>query len=38
MGWACRTYGGEANRGLWWGNLRDRDHLENPGLEGRIIL
>jgi len=20
------------------GNLRDRDHLENPGVDGRIIL
>jgi len=24
--------------GFWWGNLRKRDHLENPGLDGRIIL
>ena len=24
--------------GLWWGNLRERDHLEEPGLEGRLIL
>jgi hypothetical protein len=23
---------------VWWGNLRERDHLENPGLDGRIIL
>ena len=21
-----------------WGNLRDRDHLEDPGVDGRIIL
>jgi hypothetical protein len=21
-----------------WGNLRERDHLENSGIEGRIIL
>ena len=21
-----------------WGNLRERDHLEDPGLDGRIIL
>jgi hypothetical protein len=21
-----------------WGNLRERDHLEYPGLDGRIIL
>jgi hypothetical protein len=24
--------------GFWWGNVRERDHLENPGLDGRIIL
>jgi len=24
--------------GLWWGNLRERDHLEDPGIDGRIIL
>jgi len=22
----------------WWGNLRERDHLEEPGVDGRIIL
>jgi len=22
----------------WWGELRERDHLEDLGLEGRIIL
>ena len=20
--------------GLWWGNLRDGDHLEGPGVDG----
>ena len=36
----CSTYGGrgEAYTGFWWGNLRERDHLEDPGLDGRIIL
>jgi hypothetical protein len=24
--------------GFWWGNLREGDHLENPGADGRIIL
>ena len=24
--------------GFWWGNLRERDHLEDPGIDGRIIL
>jgi hypothetical protein len=28
----------EAYTGFWWGNLRERDHLENPGTDGRIIL
>jgi hypothetical protein len=24
--------------GIWWGNLRKGDHLENPGVEERKIL
>jgi hypothetical protein len=24
--------------GFWWGYLRERAHLEDPGLDGRIIL
>jgi hypothetical protein len=24
--------------GNWWGNLRERDHLEDAGVDGRIIL
>ena len=24
--------------GFWWGNMRERDHLEDTGLDGRIIL
>ena len=23
---------------FWWGNLRERDHLRDPGVDGRIIL
>jgi hypothetical protein len=26
------------NTGLWWGVLRERDHLEDLGAERRIIL
>ena len=29
---------GEVWTGFWWGNLRERDHWEDPGVEGRIIL
>jgi hypothetical protein len=24
--------------GFWWGNPRERDHLEEPCVDGRIIL
>ena len=23
---------------FWWGTLRKREHLEDPGIDGRIIL
>jgi len=38
MGGACGTYGGELCAGFWRGRLRKRDHLEDPGVDGRVIL
>jgi hypothetical protein len=29
---------GEACTGFWWGNLRERDHLKDCNIDGRIIL
>jgi hypothetical protein len=26
---------GEVKRGVWWANLRERDHLENLGVDGK---
>jgi len=28
----------EVQIGFWWGNLQEREHLEDPGIVGRIIL
>jgi len=39
MGESCSTYGGrELFTRFWRGNLREREQLENPGVDGRIIL
>jgi hypothetical protein len=29
---------GEVCTVFWWGNLRERDHWGDPGVDGRIIL
>jgi len=29
---------GEVYKGLCWGNLRERGHLGDPSMDGRIIL
>jgi hypothetical protein len=28
----------EVHTGLWWGDLREGDHLEDPGVDERVIL
>jgi hypothetical protein len=38
MGGGCNTYGERESEGWWWGNVRERDNLEDPGVDGRIIL
>jgi hypothetical protein len=32
------AYMGEGCTGFWWGNLREREQLEVPGVDGRKIL
>jgi hypothetical protein len=36
----CSTYGrtGNVHTEFWWGDLRERVHLEDPGVNQRMIL
>jgi hypothetical protein len=39
MGGTCSTYGERTGAYMiWWVNLRERELLEDQGLDGRIIL
>jgi len=40
MGGTCsRVWGmGEVNTGFWWGNLKEMNHLQDPGADEKIIL
>ena len=40
MGGVCSMYRGrgEVYTGFWCGNLKEREHLENLGVDWRIIL
>ena len=37
-GHVARIGRGEAYTGFWWGNLRERENLEDSGVDGRKIL
>jgi hypothetical protein len=37
-GHVARMVRAEVHTGFWWGNLREGDHLEDRGIDGRIIL
>jgi hypothetical protein len=38
VGHVARMGRREACKVFWWGNLRERDYLGDPGVDGRIIL
>jgi hypothetical protein len=34
----CGKYEGEGHTGVEWGNLKEGDHLEDIGVQGRIVI
>ena len=38
MGGANSKHKKKGHTGFWWQNLSETDHLEDPGIDGRIIL
>jgi hypothetical protein len=39
MDGACSTTGERRSvYRIWWGNLRERNHVEDPGVDGKITL
>jgi len=41
MRWAgqvARMERGQVHTGFWWGSLREEDHLDDWGIDGRIII
>ena len=38
MGGHVARMGRKVYAGFWWGNLEERDHLGDPGINGKIIL
>jgi len=37
-GHVARMGGVELYTGFWWRNMRDPSHLEDPGIDGKILL
>ena len=38
VGYVARMVRGEVYTEFWWGNLRERDHLGDPRVDGMIIV